>query len=449
MRHTNQTTHSEFHMTILANGTRAALRRFIRSALAMATLVLAVACNTDKILKVVRPDIIDPNALGNTNGANALYAGVIGDMSNMFDGSLGLNATSGLITDELRFGATPPEIRQMDQRAAPESNTLLAGVYRSLHLVRGQADRATASLKALNATDPRVGEMQAISGLMHILLAENFCSGVPLATPGVDGEPLTTTAVLQAGIAKLTEAATSSATRTKNLAAVLRGRALLDLGQFDAAATAVAAVPTNFEYTTFHSLATDYQKNGYSDYMYNYDGLLVSDREGTNGLNFATAGDPRVPIEGDGGPSRFDGTTPRFYLASRNTLASPAMVASGVEARLIEAEVALRAGNSATWLTKLNAARASFGLGALTDPGTLISRVDLMFRERAFSLFATSHRLGDLRRLVRQYGRGSETVYPTGAYHKDGLRMGTDIQFIIPQTEKNNPKFTGCLDRAA
>ncbi len=88
-------------------------------------------------------------------------------------------------------------------------------------------------------------------------------------------------------------------------------------------------------------------------------------------------------------------------------------------------------------------------MSPLADPGTTDARVNLMFRERAFSLFASAHRLGDLRRLVRQYGRGAEATYPTGAYHKDGLQLGTDLQFIIPQTEKNNPKFTGCIDRNA
>ena len=122
---------------------------------------------------------------------------------------------------------------------------------------------------------------------------------------------------------------------------------------------------------------------------------------------------------------------------------------TGVEARLIEAEAALRAGNTALWLSKLTDARAPFGMTAPADPGTAASRVDLMFRERAFALFASAHRLGDLRRMVRQYQRGAETVYPTGAYHKDGLQLGTDLQFVIPQTEENNPKYTACIDRAA
>jgi hypothetical protein len=55
----------------------------------------------------------------------------------------------------------------------------------------------------------------------------------------------------------------------------------------------------------------------------------------------------------------------------------------------------------AGWLSKLAAARARFNMVAPTDPGTANARVDLMFRERAFSLFGTSHRVGDLRRLSR------------------------------------------------
>lgn len=431
------------------------VRRVSGHAIGRALLALALAatagCSTDRILKVTRPDIIDPGALNNTGGLNAIYAGVVGDVSNTFAGTLGVIANVGLISDELRFGATPPEIRQIDQRDAPESNTLLAGVYRQVQQLRGQADRAATALKAAKAGDTRIGEMEAVSALAHVLLGEMFCSGVPLSQPGQDGDPQTTAAVFTAAAAKAATAITNSGSdaRAKNLASIARGRALLDLGQFDAAASAVAAVPTSYSYTTLHALTTDYQKNGLSDYMNNYDGLLVSDREGTNGLNYATADDPRVPVKGDGSPSRFDTQTPRWYAVNAANLDSPMPIATGIEARLIEAEAALRANNTALWLQKLNAARAPFEMSNLTDPGSQNARVDLMFRERAFGLFLSGHRLGDLRRLVRQYSRGAETVYPTGAYHKDGLSLGKDVQFIIPGTEKNNPKFTGCLDRNA
>jgi hypothetical protein len=67
--------------------------------------------------------------------------------------------------------------------------------------------------------------------------------------------------------------------------------------------------------------------------------------------------------------------------------------------------------------------------------------VDLLLRERAFWFYLTAHRLGDLRRLVRQYARTAESVYPTGAYHKQGLTRGTQVSFIVPQPEENNPEY--------
>jgi hypothetical protein len=421
-----------------------------RGLLALA-LVASTGCSTDKILKVSRPDIIDPNGLSDANGVSALYAGVIGDFASLNAASIGVITATGFLTDEFKFGATPPEARQMDQRAAPESNTILATIYRNVQQLRGQADRAAEALRAARATDPRVGEMEAMSGYAHIILGEMFCSGAPLGTPGEDADPQTTVQVLTAGVAKLTAAVASSSgdERARNFAAVLRGRALLDLGQFAQAATAVASVPTSFKYTTLHSLTTPAQTNGFANYMNANDGILVSDREGGNGLNFGTAGDPRVPITGDGSPSRFDGQTARYYYANASSLTSPMPIATGVEARLIEAEAALFANNPTLWLSKLNEARAPYNMSPLTDPGTAAARVDLMFRERAFALFASAHRLGDMRRMVRQYSRPANTVYPTGAYHKDGLQLGTDVQFIIPQTEKNNVKFTGCIDRNA
>ena len=416
-----------------------------------ALVIAAVAltgCSTDKILQVDRPDIIDPNGLNNPAGVTALHAGVIGDLAAYMDAAVGVNAAVGLFTDEIRFGATPPEIKQFDTRSLIEQNTQLWANYRNIQQLRGQANRAADALGKVNASDTRIGEMNAISGLSYVLLAELFCSGIPIGDIGEDAEPLATTDVLQGAVAKLDAAAAAAGTDTRiqNLAAVLKGRALLDLGQFDAAATVVAAVPTDFKYTTFHAATTPYQQNGYWNYMFNSDGLLVSDLEGTNGLNFATANDPRVPITGTGAPSRFDAVTPRWYFAALTGFDSPSTIASGAEARLIEAEAQLQKANDAGFLQIINDLRAFQDLTPVADPGSLDARVDLLFHERAFSLFATSHRLGDMRRLVRQYGRDAESVFPTGNYHKDGLKFGTDVNFIVPAPERNNPKFTGCID---
>ncbi len=432
----------------------------MRNLTMIAVAVMAAAgCSTDRLLQADRPDLINPGNLGNLQGAAALYAGALGDFAVAHDGGigagLGLVVATGFMSDEFRFGGTPPEIREMDLRAVRESNGAWLGTYLDQHRARAAADRAAEALKAVaTGPDARIGEMYAIAAAEIILLGEAYCVGAPLGATEPEltyGEPLTTQQLMQAAIAKLDLAAQNAAgnARIVSFIAVLRGRALLNNAQYAQAATAVANVPTAFAYANLHGTKTDRQKLFAYNYMYNLDSWLVSDREGGNGLDFATANDPRVPIDGTGSPSRFDQRTPRYYFRKYNAFDASVTIASGVEARLIEAEAALQAGNTALWLTKLTDARVPFGMAAPTDPGTAATRVDLMFRERAFALFGTAHRLGDLRRLVRQYSRGAETVFPTGAYHKDNLTRGSDVNISLPISEKNNPKFTGCVNRGA
>ena len=429
------------------------------------------ACKADKLLNTDNPDVIDPSALNTAQGAVALYNGALGDFALAADGGSGTAGALGVVeaiawfTDEARFGGTPPEVKQMDLRAVREEAAAWQPTYLNLHRAREGAEHAAQALSNFNKTDPRIGEMYAISGLLHILLGEAYCSGVPFSTtePTITyGDPLTTAQIFQRAISRLDLAkqnANGNAT-VVNLEAILRGRALLDLAKsqsdvagMSAAAAVVSAVPTSFTYLAYHSSSTSRENNFMYTDIFSADRLSVSDGEGTNGLNFASAGDPRVPIQiptANNGLSRFDNVTPMARFLTYNSLSAPVVHASGIEARMIEAEAALATGDVSGWLTKLNAARSTVsGLAPLTDPGTASARVDLMFRERAFWMFMTGHRVGDLRRLIRQYGRGAETVFPTGAYHKDNLIRGTDVNIIIPISERNNPKFNGCLDRNA
>ena len=89
-----------------------------------------------------------------------------------------------------------------------------------------------------------------------------------------------------------------------------------------------------------------------------------------------------------------------------------------------------------------------FRFSVVVDPGTADARVDLLFYERAFTFWGEGHRQSDLRRLVRQYGRSANSVFPTGDYFKGGI-FGNDVDWVIPQEEENNPNFTQCLNRGA
>jgi hypothetical protein len=432
--------------------------RFSRTGLALAAAVLLGAgCSTDELLDVENPDVIDPGKLETAQGANAQYAGALGDFAVAHDGGNAANGlfggvvmTGGLFSDEFRFGGTPPEVRQLDLRDVVKENSYFRDTYLALHRSREASERAAVALAKINASDKRVGETYALAGLMTTIIGEYFCAGTPFSSTlsgAIEyGDPLSTDQIMDLALTKVTagQAATGGDATVTNLLAVVRGRALLNKAQFAQAASAVASVPTSFAYTANHSAADGRTQNMMKAFIFDFDYLSVSDLEGGNGLNFASANDPRVVVDNPPpGVSRFDGKTPHFRFLRYDSFDAPVVVASGIEARLIEAEAALRNNDFTGWIGKLNAARLPFGMGPVADPGASPStaRVDLMFRERAFALFATGHRVGDMRRLVRQYNRPANTVNPVGAYHKDNLTRGADQSFVVPASEENNPKF--------
>jgi starch-binding outer membrane protein, SusD/RagB family len=303
----------------------------------------------------------------------------------------------------------------------------------------------------------------SLEGFTDIYFAEDFCSGVPLSRVSGDslvfGPAQTTEQILDTAVARFDSAlahpglALDDGTIT-NLAAVGRARALLGLGRFSEAAAAVVDVPTDFQYVTEHADSPLRLQNAI--WSYTSQGLWsVSDLEGEVGLPYRTNEDPRVPFT-DFEDTGLDLITPQFSLDKYADASAAVPVADGIEARLIEAEAQLQADDLAGMTTTLNDLRAAFpdfGLEDLDEPADQAEGVDLLFSERAFWLFATGHRLGDMRRLVRPvptgYGRTADTVFPTGAYHKGGS-YGPDVNLPIPIEEQNNPNSTsGCLNRDA
>jgi hypothetical protein len=214
---------------------------------------------------------------------------------------------------------------------------------------------------------------------------------------------------------------------------------LLNLGRFADAATAVSGVSTDFVYSSEHSATIN------PNSLAQATGLSVPDREGSNGLDFRSANDPRVTVvQGSGFQAN------QFLWTKMLSLSAPITLASGVEARLIEAEAALQAGDVGTWLSLHNGLRATVpGLAPLADPGSATAREDLHFRERAFWLFGQGQRLSDLRRLVRQYNRQADALFPIGTYQGPGGGVyGNDVTLTpLLQLEVFNPNYTGCQNR--
>jgi hypothetical protein len=307
------------------------------------------------------------------------------------------------------------------------------------------------------------------------------------------GDPLTVDSVFKIASASFDTAMIHSAGTAANpllinrAARIAKARALLgiSLNNAAAAATLVNGIPTTFRYDVTASLTGGTntlwdQPISQNRYVVS-DSIQKNDRSITvlNAIPFFSAHDPRVPAHfkiASNGKDTIKSQDGGTFVLEADTLfgqTSAVALTSGIDARLIEAEAALKAGNPAGMMTILNALRASPELltapsptstgthpglttpvmAPLTDPGTQVGRENLLFREKAFWTFSRGQRLGDLRRLIRDYGRkadGSDAGgYPIGAHYKGG-NFGVDLQLPVTTAEQiGNPKFKQCLDRKA
>ncbi len=439
-----------------------------------ALLIPLAGCDTDSILDVDDPTFATPETLGTEAALPTLVAGAIGDFQVGYSGPGGDSylSVTGLITDELYSTGTFTTRTAVDQRdlflggSGNTSDAAFVFLQRARTALNTAAQRVT---EVSGAQDPRLAELRSLQGFTYVALGEAFCSGIPFsdapnATPGDLGVPLSTTETFQAAIPFFDQALAVNG--NSNLARVGRARALLNNAQYQDAAAAVAGVPTTFVYFIEHSVNDGRQNNPIFNLMANGRYGQSNDEGGTGGpfgstigtgegLPFRAAMDPRTPFTGP--RPGFDQSIVQFISTRYPDFGTDVPLASGVEARLIEAEAALQAGDFATTLSILNNLRAmtpallsvlfpeapsGFGtpLQPLTDPGTPAARADLVFQERGFWLYLTGHRQGDLRRLIRQYGRASDNVFPSGDYFKGG-DYGDDVAFPIPFDEENNVNF--------
>ncbi len=448
-------------------------RRVVRPAL-MFFLAAGVSagCSTDTLLDVVDPDVLNPQDFATAAGADPLRFGAIQDFQDVFAGSGdSYIIVSGNLADEMYSTDTFDDRLFTNQRTANDNLPVLDGLYRSLHRARAGSARAIFVLESVVPGQvSNIAELYGLLGYTQNFFGELYCSGVPFSVEtdsGTEfGESLTTAQVYELAVGNFDKAIAGAGTRTdvKNMASIGKARVLLNQGQFAAAAAAVAGIPTSFKYQTFYSTASNGQNNSVWGALLNgVTRYAVVNNEGTNGMAWLqTPADPRIPWQAST-RTGFNGTSTNLpnilkYGSVAATRNAPVTLADGVEARLIEIEAGLQANTQAARdaaFASLNTLRAT-GISPAMDPiagsapTTQAAAVDLLFKERAFWLYLTGHRLGDLRRLIRQYGRSANSVFPTGNLPSPlAGTYGEGVNLPIPFDETNNPKFDGCLNRDA
>lgn len=480
--------------------------RALRVAFAATALTLfAGACH---ILDVQTPDIVPADGLNDPLALPTIRAGAIGDFGIAYTGSgasgsqgtvEGQVLASGMLGDEFINTETFPDRVQADARQTDPASGTFTTIFRNLARSHLSATIAAAKFRQLSDTTTNAGltEMLALAGYTRLFFAENYCSGVPLSYPNADGTvnygtPLTTAQMLDSALLRFDEALaaaralTNAAQRAKfvAVASVGKARTYLAMGRIADADTvaSITNVPTDSVYVVQHDLNTGRQQNGVFSGIRKFKRYGVANGEGGVGLLWRTNLDPRTtftraPVTNVG----FDNATAQYDQLRYVDEKAAITLATGLEARLINAEAALLRGDTVTFLANLNGLRATppayilagvQGAGSANAgdqpkavaPGVLpaiagstltspAAAIDTLFNDRARWLWGTGHRLNDMRRLVRAvgvrggFGRAVNTVFPNGAYFKNGLSYGTDVNFPIPLDEQNNPNFTSCLDR--
>ena len=423
----------------------------------------------DGTLEVTERQFLTPAG----TSVDLLFAGAVRDFNTGYSGGGNSDrflSTEALLADQLFSSGTfttRTATDQRDQFSMVQGNTSDTG-YRELHQARRATIRASIAMADEGETSgSRASLMKMMEGYTYIALGEGFCSGIPFSTVTLEGDlepglPISTQQIFEAAI-PIFDAATA-ADGSNDAARIGKARALVNLGRYSEAAGVVGSVPTSYMYEIEHSDNSANQENPIFNLQSN-GRYSFSDLEGGTGLPYRSAGDPRAPwVENPLGG--FDAGIRLFLVQKYSVRGSSVVLADGVEARLIEAEADLNAGGS-QWLTILNDLRSQVAtlmpariigyssfvpgpnnptttLDPLTDPGTFDTRLDLLMSERAFWMYITGHRLGDLRRLVRDYGRSQGSVFPNGPYFKGGT-YGDDVVLPLEFDETNNSNYDDAL----
>jgi hypothetical protein len=448
----------------------------------------STACNVkEELLSPQQPGVIGPEDVSGAGptGANALYVGALGRLTNWSAGGGGVNNPnvvifSDLLADVWKSSDTFSQHNETDQRVIQTNNSVLATAYSDITRSRGYFRTAITALKEfLPDTTYKQGEMYWALGFTETTMSELFCNGIPFGTTegGVPNytQPLTNQQGFALALTHLDSAIdlasgakagnATAAGGIKNAALITKARTLVDMGKFAEAAALVASVPTSYQYTVSFSQASQSNLIWSLNFQQSSARFAVSDSFDTQGivknaLPFSSAKDPRVPTSGsptDKSKLAIDKLTPWVPQQIWTVREAPVVEVSGIDARLIEAEAKLQASDFTGMVGILNTLRGAVqtlgnykttAMAALPVPATKDAAINVFFREKAFWQFARGMRLGDMRRLIRQYGRTQDQVFPVGNFHKGGV-YGTDVNLPVTDSENTNPFFHGCVDRNA
>lgn len=414
--------------------------RFYRKSLGLTTAVAlglaTAACNS--FFDVERPGVVDGETIdpviAASEFANSAY-------QNMMVAYGGVIIHGAWLTNESRVGDTFPTRNQFGRRSISARNSTLEDeVWFPLGRAMATSQEALENMEALADKDKNLNVARAAlaSGFTLQFMAETMCTGV--IDP--DGPEAGTQEILARAIERfirardVATAAGSSGTAMANAAKVGLGRAYLQAGKKAEAAAAVAGVPDNFVYNAQY-VDDPANRNRLGNRPFFYVTSRVSLVTGPEWRAMADAGDPRITYEvvktSTGATAKAqDGELDMYKQTKFPKWDSPIRLASGLEARYIEAE----AGDDAAKLKLINERRTAGKQAAFASADSKAIMMELM-EQRGRDFWLEGKRLGDWRR------QDATEDFPhilksTGEYYKPASgSMGTATCIPLTEFEKD------------
>lgn len=432
--------------------------------LLVATLALGTtACDLNKILDVTDPDVVTPQQLSGPTAIPTVVAGVVGTFQDSYNDLAWFTA---MFTDEMIHAGTFTGWQATDDRDVSIDKT--SSEWDEVQVARQFAEDAIDQFEESQGDPDFEGVSELLSegialanfyaGYQHVLMGEFYCEAV------IDevGEVVPPAEMLQAGIGFLgtAESAAGLIGRTDlvHAARVGQARANLQMGNYDQAASLVSSVPDDFLFVSEYSANTPDQENQIFQLSFGVNAVIrasVGDgtQENRHRERWAYFDEwvEQGLIDPDPDLTAFESSVRVQAQLLHSQRGSDIHLASGWEARMIEAEAMLRSGqvqsaedlvnsllaNDDQSVNPMSMLNSELGLGAFKPVdfiGTMSEDLREMARARASGLWLSTDRQATLRRYKVLDG---VDLYPP-------LTLGDDHCFPIPRDEANtNPNVPG------
>ncbi|MGQ0640159.1 MAG: RagB/SusD family nutrient uptake outer membrane protein [Gemmatimonadaceae bacterium] len=411
--------------------------RMALHAAAAGVLVVATAC--EGALDVPNPQAFGDDALNDPIILKTVADGAEGALHQAYDDMITVTELSGDVMESTSTWIDWEDISEGRLRRDWPTGGSFSGpqdaLLRARFAAQSAKDRIERVLAAEANSSPMRAQVMLVDATADLLIGMGWCEG-PLTSSSARAPD---TEFFKQAVTKYTaaltaaQAVTDATAKAKWTNVVYAGRARANLlaGNYAAARTDAQAVSSGFQYDAiYQELAQSTPGNQFHQNRNRSGGLRRMYHSRVREIDPAGTGeaymrdwfdntkdDRRMSITRRTGQLGVNNRFPYYGITKYRDRTAPIRMFSKVEATLIEAEVAMRNNDFATFTTLINSLRTRSGvaLPAIPTPTSAAEAQTALLNERMGELFVEGHRQQDMYRfnLTRTLlGTGKATKLP-------------------------------------